>query len=103
VLTRLKEENDSSLQSRFVFPHKDGGQTKAKLRLQLIKIAERAGVENLTEPHSLRHTFASHLVMKGIDLPTVQKLMGHSDIKTTMIYTHLAPDRLADAVDRLEF
>ena len=45
----------------------------------------------------------SHLVMKGVDLPTVQKLMGHSDIKTTMIYAHLAPDHLAGAVDKLSF
>lgn len=71
--------------------------------MQLIKIAETAGIENLTKLHSLRHTFASHLVMKGIALPTVQKLMGHSDIKTTMIYAHLAPDHLADAVDKLDF
>jgi site-specific recombinase XerD len=41
--------------------------------------------------------------MKGVDLPTLQKLMGHSDIKTTMIYAHLASDHLAEAVDRLEF
>jgi integrase len=103
LLTRLKDENDSGLNSSFVFPHKDGAQTKAKLRLQLIKIAERAGIENLTKLHSLRHTFASHLVMKGVDLPTVQKLMGHSDIKTTMIYAHLAPDHLVGAVEKLEF
>jgi site-specific recombinase XerD len=40
--------------------------------------------------------------MNGVDLPTVQKLMGHSDIQTTLIYSHLAPDHLADAVNRLE-
>ncbi len=103
LLTRLKEENDSGLKSSFVFPHKDGGKTKAKLRLQLIKIAQKAGIENLTKLHSFRHTFASHLVMNGVDLPSIQKLMGHSDIQTTMIYAHLAPDHLADAVDKLEF
>jgi site-specific recombinase XerD len=51
--------------------------------------------------HDLRHTFASHLVMQGVDLPTVQKLMGHSKISTTMIYTHLAPDHLKKAIYRL--
>jgi len=103
LLTKLKEENDSGLKSNFVFSHKDGGQTKAKLRLQLIKIARKAGIDDLTKLHSLRHTFASHLVMKGVDLPTVQKLMGHSDVNTTMIYAHLAPDHLATAVDKLSF
>ena len=41
--------------------------------------------------------------MKGVDLPTVQKLLGHSDIQTTMIYSHLAPDHLVDAVNKLSF
>jgi site-specific recombinase XerD len=41
--------------------------------------------------------------MSGVDLPTVKKLMGHSDIQTTMIYAHLAPDHLADAVNKLLF
>ena len=40
--------------------------------------------------------------MKGVDLPTVQKLLGHSDIQTTMIYAHLAPDHLVDAVNKLD-
>lgn len=101
LVTRLKEENDTRLRSSFVFSHKDGSQTK--LRILLIKIAAEAGIENLKKLHSLRHTFASHLVMKGVDLPTVQKLMCHSDIKTTIIYAHLAPDHLVGAVDKLEF
>ena len=65
--------------------------------------AAEAGIENLTKLYTLRHTFASHLVMQGVDLPTVKKLMSHSDIQTTMIYAHLAPDHLADAVDKLSF
>jgi site-specific recombinase XerD len=79
------------------------GKMKTKLCEQLIRIARQAGIDNLTKVHTLRHTFASHLVMKGVDLPTVRKLMGHADIQTTMIYAHLAPDHLAEAVDRLEF
>ncbi len=53
--------------------------------------------------HTLRHTFASHLLMSGADLYTVQKLLGHSSIKTTEIYAHLAPDFLRAAMDRLKF
>ena len=87
----------------FVFPGKDGGKLKRKLRKDHIRVAQQAGLDDVTKVHSLRHTFASHLVMKGVDLPTVQKLLGHSDIKTTMIYAHLAPDHLVDAVDKLEF
>ncbi len=103
LLAKLMKENDTGLESDFVFPHRDGGRIKDKLREQLIKIAQKAKIEGLTKLHSLRHTYASHLVMNGVDLPTVQKLMGHSDIQTTMIYSHLAPDHLADAVEKLEF
>ena len=53
--------------------------------------------------HSFRHTFASHLIMKGADLYSVSKLLGHASIKTTEIYAHLAPDYLKAAVGRLEF
>ena len=68
-----------------------------------MQIANKAEIKDLTRIHTLRHTFASHLVMNGVDLPTVKNLMGHSDIQTTMIYAHLAPDHLADAVDKLKF
>lgn len=101
LLKDLKKKNIRD--SNFVFCDQNGNQLKIKLRDHLIRIANIAGIENLTKIHSLRHTFASHLVMKGIDLPTVQKLMGHADIQTTMIYAHLAPDHLADAVNKLNF
>lgn len=103
LLQKLKQENDKGLKSSFVFPHKDGGILKIKLREKLVEIAEKAKIKELTKIHTLRHTFASHLVMNSVDLPTVKKLMGHSDIQTTMIYAHLAPDHLADAVEKLGF
>ena len=53
--------------------------------------------------HALRHTFASNLVMSGVDIRTVQKLLGHKDIKTTMRYAHLAPDHLRSAVENLSY
>ncbi len=103
LLADLKKQNHSGVQSDFVFPHRDGTRIKTKLREQLIKIAAKAGLADLTKVHTLRHTFASHLVMSGVDLPTVQKLMGHSDIQTTMIYAHLAPEHLANAVNKLPY
>jgi site-specific recombinase XerD len=53
--------------------------------------------------HTLRHTFASQLVMAGVDLATVAKLLGHSSITTTMIYSHLSPDHVRGAIDKLSF
>jgi len=53
--------------------------------------------------HALRHTFASHFMMRGGNILTLQKLLGHADLKTTMRYAHLAPDFLAAEVARLDF
>ena len=106
LLKLLKSHKKSSKHtepSDYVFQVKGSGHSHNMLRRELIKIAEKGNIEDLTKIHTLRHTFASHLVMSGVDLPTVKKLMGHSDIDTTMIYAHLAPDHLADAVNRLDW
>ena len=57
------------------------------------KAAEAAKILKRVSPHTLRHTFASHLLVAGYDLPTIQKLLGHGDIKTTMIYVQTVPSR----------
>ncbi|MBM3802115.1 MAG: hypothetical protein FJW26_07350 [Acidimicrobiia bacterium] len=65
-----------------------------------MKYLRKAGIRNLRW-HDLRHTFASRLVMRGVDLYTVSKLMGHHSMEMTERYTHLAPNYLKNAVDTL--
>lgn len=66
------------------------------------KALKEAGIKDFRF-HDLRHTFASHLVMKGVDIRTVQKLMGHKNIKMTLRYAHLSPDHERTAINRLDF
>jgi len=87
----------------YVFCNQDGAKLGNHfIRGKLEKAAKVAGLCQLY-PHALRHTFASHLVMPGVDLPTVQRLMGHKDIKTTMRYAHLAPDHLRMGMAMVDF
>ena len=93
----------SRLKSAYVFPS-ETGETPIDacnyMRRVFVPALEAAGIENF-HWHDLRHTFASRLVMAGVDLRTVQELMGHKTITMTLRYSHLSPAHQLDAVQRL--
>ncbi|GBE29526.1 MAG TPA: hypothetical protein ENH10_03225 [Bacteroidetes bacterium] len=90
-----------STEHSFVFKSKYGKVMRGnKLRDELARALKELGFEG--NVHKFRHTFASQLVMKNVTLQTVGELLGHSDPQTTMIYAHLAPDHLRNAVSKLD-
>lgn len=86
-------------QDTLIFPGKNGKPFNT-LKTAWTKIIEDAKIVDFRW-HDLRHTFASRLVMKGVDLNTVRDLLGHKDIKMTLRYSHLSPTVKADAIGRL--
>jgi integrase/recombinase XerD len=83
-------------QSRLFLNMRGGPLTRQGLYKIVQRHARTAGLADRMSPHTLRHTFATHLLAGGCDLRSVQEMLGHADIATTQIYTHLSADRLKD-------
>ena len=103
LTVRLKAalEADRHLKSELVFFHADGKPfTPSAIEAALRFGCKRAGLRSIGS-HVLRHTFCSHLAMRGAAPKAIQELVGHSTLSMTLRYMHLAPSALCEAIDRL--
>ena len=90
----LQAKNKSSVSNKLFLNHHGGELTPRGVRVILDKIVKNASENFHISPHMLRHSFASHLLNNGADLITVQELLGHENLSTTQIYTHISKEQL---------
>lgn len=87
----------------YLFEGRKGGKYSSESSLQVFKRAlKKANVNKKATLHTLRHSFATHLLEDGVSIGHIQKLLGHNDIKTTLIYTHIAKDALENIKSPLD-
>jgi integrase/recombinase XerD len=97
----LKLQSDVSSQWLFPSRGESGALTRQHFALELKALARLAGLDaEKISPHVLRHAFASGLLAKGADLRAVQQMLGHADISTTQIYTHVQAERLTSTIEQ---
>ena len=96
-----REHEESIRRSGFFFVNENGERYREQsIRRMLRKYTERAGIRRKITPHMFRHSFATYLIEEGVDISCVQQLLGHSSIRTTQIYIHVATQKQA-AVSRI--
>ncbi len=96
-----KDEKKKATRNKPLFLNKYGNRLTARsVARTLDKYLKMSGINLLTSPHTFRHSFATHLLDKGADLRSVQELLGHSNLSTTQIYTHITTERLKSVYEK---
>lgn len=103
VLKKYYDENEQSIKKSgyFFVNNRESRYTEQSIRLMLKKYTKQAGIERNITPHMFRHSFATYLIEEGIDVSCVQQILGHSSIKTTQIYIHIAAKKQAEILKEL--
>ena len=92
--------NDSSFDSRVLFANKHGQRLSTRsVRRKMDKYLTMAGLDPAISPHTLRHSFATHMLNNGADLRSVQELLGHQSLSTTQVYTHVTTAKIKNVYD----
>ena len=97
ALSAAGSRSAPAVQARLLLNSRGGGLTRQGLYKIIKGHARRAGLEERMSPHTLRHSFATHLLAGGCDLRSLQEMLGHADLATTQVYTHLSSERLKQA------
>tara|TARA_Y100000034_G_C6904401_1_gene419231 strand:+ start:3793 stop:4611 length:819 start_codon:yes stop_codon:yes gene_type:complete len=79
---------------KYIFPGKNKTITPRNIQKILERSASKANISKSASPHKLRHSFATHLLDQGVDIRIIQELLGHADLSTTQIYTHVSKEQL---------
>ena len=96
LLKNLKKqtEQQKELNQEYLFTGPKGKLTDRNLQKIVRRFAKKAGINKEVHPHTLRHSFATHLLENNVDIRKIQELLGHADLSTTQIYTHISTEEL---------
>ncbi len=91
---KLEVKKQKSLNEKYLFSGPKGKLSTRNIQKIVKKASIKAGIKKPTHPHTLRHSFATHLLESGVDIRKIQELLGHSSISTTELYTHISSEEL---------
>jgi len=95
-----RAQNNNNFDSKVLFVNKHGRRLSTRsVRRKMDKYLKMAGLDPAISPHTLRHSFATHMLNNGADLRSVQELLGHQSLSTTQVYTHLTTTRLKEVYE----